>query len=310
MPNILIQKKEELSSEEQKKVELIRKLIAPSATNEELQLFLYRAKKLGLDPLAGQIHFVKRRRKNALGEWEDVATIHIGIDGFRLIAERSGQYDGQDPVQFIVKRNTPSGHQIVETLYTLEDDIPVAAIARVYRKGIERPFVGVAHYREYVQVGADGKPTTMWKKWNIMLSKCAEAVAFRKAFPDIFSGIYEKDEIPYEIPDTETEHETNIPTTSVSKEVPEEIPEEKTVTVTPKPLPATSRTNSNEKQSGQVATVAQVKAIKQMLKKAGEEVSEESLKILSFDTASEIIKMLNQGRITEALAFISQEEPF
>lgn len=42
------------------KVDLIKKTVAANTTNDELELFLYQAKRAGLDPLSRQIHCVVR----------------------------------------------------------------------------------------------------------------------------------------------------------------------------------------------------------------------------------------------------------
>lgn len=297
MANIVSQT-DVLNHEDVKKVELIRKLIAPSATNEELQLFLYRSKKLGLDPLSGQIHFVKRRRKNVEGRYEEIATIQIGIDGFRLIAERSGQYNGQDPITYVVLRDG----KVIESLYYLPDDKPIAAIARVYRKGIEKPFTGVAHYREYVQIDpATGQPTTMWKKWGIMLAKCAEALAFRKAFPDIFSGVYEESELTTDDIEQEQKQVPSVPHTQQIQH--EQVPqkEEKQDEV---------KSQNREKQKENKALPTQLKAIKTLLKRHNVIYPDEVLNSLSFNLASEVIKKLNEGKLDEVRELLSSEEPF
>ena len=71
-------------------VDLIKSQIAVGATDDELKLFLHVADKSGLDPLSKQIYFIKRSGK---------MTIQTAIDGFRAIADRTGQYIGSsDPV--------------------------------------------------------------------------------------------------------------------------------------------------------------------------------------------------------------------
>jgi hypothetical protein len=53
-----------------------------------------------------------------------------------------------------------------------------------------------AEYEEYVATTRDGKPTRMWaEKPRIMLGKCAEALALRKAFPAELSGVYTAEEM-------------------------------------------------------------------------------------------------------------------
>ena len=78
-------------------VQLVKDTVARSATTEELKLFLYTAARLGLDPLAKQIHFTKRF-DSRLGR--EVLVVIVGIDGYRAIAERSGKYVGQDLPKF------------------------------------------------------------------------------------------------------------------------------------------------------------------------------------------------------------------
>lgn len=152
-------------------VELIKKTVAKDATNDELKMFLYQCQTTGLNPLARQIYFMKRSGK---------VTMQVSIDGFRVIAERSGTYAGQDEPEFLE-----------------QDGKLVKATVKVYRfspSGTRyQASVGVAFWDEYCpQSGQD----FMWRKMpHTMLSKVAEALALRKAFPQDLSGLYTTDEM-------------------------------------------------------------------------------------------------------------------
>lgn len=172
-------------------VALIKKQIAPKATDDELQLFLYQAKRTGLDPITRQIYCIHRKQKFG-NDWVDKMTIQTSIDGFRVIAERSGDYAGQD-----------------EPLFTETEKGLVSCRITVYRfRGDMRypAAVGLAYWSEYVQTDREGRPTSMWAKMpHTMLAKVAEALALRKAYPQDLSGLYTGDEMQQAEPVAEPE---------------------------------------------------------------------------------------------------------
>ena len=117
-----------------------------------------------MNPLLRQIHFVARWNKKLN---RNVWTAQVSIDGLRAIAERTGKYDGQDEPEFELNA---SGRI-------------VSCKVKIYRKDWSRPAVGVAYWAEYVQKYND-EPTKFWADMpHVMISKCAEAIAIRKAFP-------------------------------------------------------------------------------------------------------------------------------
>lgn len=162
-------------------VQLIHDTIAKDTTPEEFKLFLYQAKRTGLDPLAKQIYVVKRWNSQ-LGRKE--ATIQVGIDGYRTVAERSGGFAGVDAPIFEWKDDNKA--------------IPYSATVSVYRiiQGQRVSFTATVWYDEYVQTTKGGEPTSFWRRMpRNQLAKCAEAAALRKAFPHDLSGIYTTEEM-------------------------------------------------------------------------------------------------------------------
>jgi phage recombination protein Bet len=164
---ILTEKALTLSSEQ---INLIKSQIAQGATDDELKFFLYQCERTGLDPLTRQIYFIKRGGR---------MTVQTSIDGFRVIAERSKMYAGQDEPVF---KYDQSG-EILSCTTTVYKWGPNG---QRYPAG-----VGVAFYKEYYP-----NPMGLQKTLkHTMISKVSEALALRKAFPVDLSGLYTTEEM-------------------------------------------------------------------------------------------------------------------
>jgi phage recombination protein Bet len=161
--------KQELVQFNTEQVALIKNYLCKGINDEELKLFSAVCKKTGLDPFMKQIYAVKRK---------DQMTIQTSIDGYRLIAERTGRY-------------CPGR----ESTYVYDGDKLVCATSYVKKQtsdGTWHEVAASAYFDEYKPAYSN----QFWEsKKHVMLAKCAESLALRKAFPNELSGLYSEDEM-------------------------------------------------------------------------------------------------------------------
>jgi phage recombination protein Bet len=156
----------------QSEIELIRRMVARDANDDEFKVFLYVAYTSGLDPLKKQIWFWKQS-----GETIIMSSIH----GKLSKAMESGMFDGYD------------------TMPVLEDGKLVAYDAIGWRKDMSHPIKVRAYLGEYIKYKKDGTVTEMWEsKPYMMLEKCALSLLLSRMFPDKLGGIYSAEEIEAE----------------------------------------------------------------------------------------------------------------
>ena len=111
------------------------------------------------------------------------------------MAARTSRYAGSDDALY----NNGANEYSVRNEYALKGEKdyvhPITATVTIYAmiEGVRCPFTATASWDSYVPVGTKD---FMWRKMPfLMLAKCAEALALRKAFPEDLGQIYINEEI-------------------------------------------------------------------------------------------------------------------
>ncbi len=181
---------------------LIQNTVAKDCLPEEFNLFIAVAHRAGLDPFRKQISALVFNKNKPDKRRMSIIT---GIDGLRAIAARSNRYrpDENEPqitYDPALKGSTnPLGIEKALVRINIRDEGGEAW----------RPVAGVAYWDEFAPISEEwaedpqtGKRRPSGKmvldqsgNWfrmgRVMISKCAEAQALRKAFPEDLSGLYE-----------------------------------------------------------------------------------------------------------------------
>jgi phage recombination protein Bet len=159
---------------------LVRKTVAVGATDAELELYLYDCQRRGVHPLDRLIHFTKRG-----GKYTPITS----IDFLRGRAHDTGEMAGSDDAVFTnTSLNQPGEARV--TVYRLTN-------------GQRFAYQATARWSEYCPPQGQDH---MWRKFPyLMLSKCAESLALRKAFPQQLGGLYVNEELEQARPDFVTE---------------------------------------------------------------------------------------------------------
>lgn len=161
--------------------ETIKRMYFKGLDDNEIAVFGYICKRTGLDPIMKQIYAIPRNTKQPDGSYKKVITAQTSIDGYRLIADRTGKYSpGRDSVHNYITDSEGNNKLYSSTSY----------IKKLTDDGSWHEVSATAVFNEY-----NGN-TDFWRtKPHIMLDKCAEALALRKAFPAQLSGVYTKEEM-------------------------------------------------------------------------------------------------------------------
>lgn len=185
-------------------LDLIRRTVAKDTTNDEFNMFVEVCKNMQLDPFRKQLYCIVYSKDNP--DKRKCAFI-TGIDGFRAVAERSGNYRPDD---------APTHFETDDALKN-PDTNPLGLISATVkgfkcdRNGEWFPVVATAYWEEFAPISDEwawnesaGKRRPTGKKkldgnWGrmgrVMLAKCAEAQMLRKGWPEDLSGVHAPEEM-------------------------------------------------------------------------------------------------------------------
>lgn len=193
---------------------LIKRTVAKDCNNEEFDMFTEICKRQGLDPFRRQIYaFVFNKDKPDKRQFVTVT----GIDGYRAIAKRTGTYRPSETEAVI---------EFDESLKDADSN-PLGikkATVIVNQFGPDKqwyPIAGTAKWDEFAPIDEGFDLVDKGEKWpdgnskktrvpngkkkltkdnwlrmpEVMISKCAEAQALRKGWPEEYSGLYVTEEL-------------------------------------------------------------------------------------------------------------------
>jgi len=189
-----------LAISESELMQVLKNSLYPGAQDESIKMVLGYCKASGLDPMQKPCHIVPIWDSKQ-GGMRDVIMPGIGL--YRTQAARSGQYAGVTEPEY--------GDDVTETLSNVTFTYPKwckVTVKRLLDNGAIVEFTAKEFWKEnYAIKGGKEKsiaPNAMWLKRPYgQISKCAEAQALRKAFPEVGSqptademeGKYEEREI-------------------------------------------------------------------------------------------------------------------
>lgn len=174
-----------LEMSEAELVKVLESSIYPGAKLESIKLVIGYCKANGLDPMQKPVHIVPMSVKIAGSnpakyEYRDVIMPGIGL--YRTQASRTNEYVGIDEAQF--------GDTKTVKFDDFEMSYPEWCSITVHRQVADLPrefSSGKVFWLETYATPKDSKvPNAMWKKRPFgQLEKCAEAMALRRAFPEL-----------------------------------------------------------------------------------------------------------------------------
>ena len=256
---------QELSQEDKN---LIRRMFAKDATDDEFMMFLKMCIAYNLNPLFKEIWFVKSKGRDP--------NIFASRDGYLKIAHASGKLDGIES-------------RVIED----SNGKPYKAVCTVWRKDMSRPFIFEAKFSEHFNPKSDA-----WIKYpSAMLIKVAEVGALRRAFA--ISGLVTKEEYSSENEFMPTESVKTSPVNGFVQTMSVSVPEPVVVSTT------ITGSNGGDESKPREMTIEQKEELLRTITRLHKRRREKALQKLNtfdFDAASKAIEDVKR------IEFINDDE--
>ena len=170
---------------QQEMISVLESSLYPGASHDSIKMVIGYCQAAGLDPMQKPVHIVPMWDSKQ-GRMRDV--VMPGINLYRIQASRSGECAGVSEPEF--------GDDVTKTIGGQEITYPQwcrVTVKRLMPNGMIVDFTAKELWIEnYAVKGGKEKstaPNAMWTKRPYgQLAKCAEAQAFRKAFPELASA--------------------------------------------------------------------------------------------------------------------------
>ena len=160
------------------------------ATEQEIFKFMAQCQARGLNPLAGDAYMVSYRDRSGNSN----TSVITSKDYFVRTATQQPDFDGMEAGVVVVNRDGAMEYR-PGSLVGGKTEKLVGGWAKVHSKNRSHPSEAVVSLDEYSTGRSMWKPASQGGKPATMIRKVALVQAIREAYPVLFGGIYEREEM-------------------------------------------------------------------------------------------------------------------
>lgn len=173
--------------------DVVKKYICPSATEQEIFLFLQMCHSQGLNPFLREAYLIKYG--------EEKASMVVGKETFTKRADKLPDCDGMEAGIIVLDNAKVVTYR--NGAFIVAGEELLGGWANVYRKGRSHPYRIEVSLKEYERRNKKGELTKAWREMPAtMLRKVALVQALREAYPQEFANMLSPEEMPVDaLPD-------------------------------------------------------------------------------------------------------------